>query len=168
MLERSSHFEGSPVQFALMLARHSKCPMGKHILKLESCTTQNIIAKAMRELAEGIQAATTSTKRLMYASINPEFNLIPVYTRSLVVPEYHRRAYTRLRLSSHRLRIETGRWSRTPREERMCPCSQGVQTEEHALCDCPITQGIRSSNEEIDFSNLISFCSKVAQLSGST
>ena len=38
-----------------------------------------------------------------------------------LVPEYNRKAFTRLRLSSHKLKIETGRWSRIPKEARRCP-----------------------------------------------
>ncbi len=41
-------------------------------------------------------------------------------------------ACTRIRLSSHRLRVETGRWDRIPFENRTCLCG-AVQTEEHVL-----------------------------------
>ena len=50
------------------------------------------------------------------------------------------------RLSSHKLRIETGRWSRIPREERLCPCLNGVQTEKHVLLHCEHTQDIRNKH----------------------
>ena len=57
--------------------------------------------------------------------------------------DFLRIAFTRLRTSSHRLKIETGRWSRVPREMRVCQCGEGVQTEEHVLVGCNLTKGIR-------------------------
>ena len=50
--------------------------------------------------------------------------------------------FTRLRLSSHKLRIETGRWQRLPVEERLCTCG-AVQDEIHVLQSCPLTKYLR-------------------------
>ena len=36
-----------------------------------------------------------------------------------------------------------GRWSRIPREDRLCPCDV-IQTEEHVICHCPLSDRIRS------------------------
>ena len=46
---------------------------------------------------------------------------------------------------SHHLRIESGRWNRppTPREDRLCVCGTGVQTEEPVLLRCPRTDLLR-------------------------
>ena len=46
---------------------------------------------------------------------------------------------------SHRLKIETGRWTRpvTPRENRLCKC-KAIQTEEHVLLRCPLTAHLRT------------------------
>ena len=49
---------------------------------------------------------------------------------------------------SHRLKIETGRWSRTPREERLCQCGD-IQDEHHVLLACPCSQHVR---DEMDIS----------------
>ena len=38
--------------------------------------------------------------------------------------------------------IETGRWSRIPRENRLCICGQ-IQTEEHVLLECVHTEKFR-------------------------
>jgi len=53
------------------------------------------------------------------------------------IPEWDQLRAIRLRLSSHRLPIETGRWSRIPRDQRFCSCGM-VQTEVHLICLCPI------------------------------
>ena len=58
-----------------------------------------------------------------------------------------------LRLSSHDLAIEKGRWSRVPRESRLCECKE-IQTEEHILCFCPKTEFIRQNYANEDFTNI--------------
>ena len=65
--------------------------------------------------------------------------------------EKHRIAYSRFRTSSHRLRIETGRWSRQQREERLCGCLLAVQDEKHVLEDCEKLSELRAQYEDIDF-----------------
>ena len=50
----------------------------------------------------------------------------------------HRRSITRLRISAHRLKIETGRYIKLDRSERLCDkCSAGaVEDEQHFLIKC--------------------------------
>ena len=50
----------------------------------------------------------------------------------------HRKAITELRLSSHKLEIEVGRWNKISRDERICrSCELGkVENETHFLFDC--------------------------------
>lgn len=45
-------------------------------------------------------------------------------------------------LIAHNLRIKTGRWSRLPREERLCPCGE-IQTERHIIENCRLSQEVR-------------------------
>ena len=64
--------------------------------------------------------------------------------------------FTRSRLSSHRLKIETGRWARIEPEDRLCMCGQ-IQTEEHVLLYCVLTDHIRDlSPSNINFPITIS------------
>ena len=84
----------------------------------------------------------TSSKRLAYKSINPDLKVHPMYSDPMIC-EAHRITTTRLRVGSHRLKIETGRWMRIPQEERLCPCG-AIQTEEHVLCHCPLSEQIRA------------------------
>lgn len=56
---------------------------------------------------------------------------------------------TRLRVSSHRLNIEAGRWSRpqiTPREERKCLICNKLEDEYHFLFEYMILKEIRILN----------------------
>ena len=69
------------------------------------------------------------------------------------ISEFDRLVATRIRLSSHELAIEKGRWSRTPRESRLCNCGE-IQTEVHVVCFCPITDVVRASYPELNFQSL--------------
>ena len=83
-----------------------------------------------------------SSKRLTYISMNPSMNA-PSLHLSRTVPEHKRIRYSQLRLSSHNLKIEKGRWCRTQKEQRLCERRSGIQTEEHVLLVCEKTRAIR-------------------------
>ena len=49
-------------------------------------------------------------------------------------------------MSSHRLRVETGRWERPklPREQRFCYiCESKIEDEFHVILECPIYNDLR-------------------------
>ena len=97
--------------------------------------------------------AVTSSKRETYLTMNPTGSIHPMY--NAYVPEYLRIAFTRLRLVSHSLRVETGRWARIDRERRLCQCNTGrVQDEKHVLFDCPLTYHIRAGTGVNTFTEL--------------
>ena len=58
-----------------------------------------------------------------------------------------RYAFTRLRVASHRLEIETGRWhtpDRTPIEERKCLFCNCLEDEFHFVLECQLYQDLRN------------------------
>ena len=56
---------------------------------------------------------------------------------------------------SHSLKIEVGRWSRTPPDERVCHCDASeVQTEKHVLLDCSLTAHCRERHLMLNFVNI--------------
>ena len=60
------------------------------------------------------------------------------------IADYRRIEMTRFRVGSHKLKVETGRWSRVPREERTCSCGVGgIQDEEHVVFHCEYTNDLR-------------------------
>ena len=59
------------------------------------------------------------------------------------VDERERLVFTRFRLSSHHLKIETGRWARIEVERRVCDCEGGIQNELHVLLKCAKTEEVR-------------------------
>ena len=87
-------------------------------------------------------APPSATRSHTYLSLNPELEVHPIYTDcSTTIPDYLRITFTRFRISSHVLRVETGRWSRTPREERLCQCGLDIQNESH-LFVCPLARNL--------------------------
>ena len=82
------------------------------------------------------------------------------YTDKVFVDELERVNWTRMRLSSHSLAVEVGRWNRRgrgtlPMEERLCVCGQ-VQTERHVIEICPRTENIREQWNVSSMTNLLS------------
>ena len=92
---------------------------------ISTCNTlmKNIIRDAMndidwktmagRKLQENIHIKTNSSKRATYLLMNLLLKVPAIYNNEKI-PEYKRVYYTRLRLSSYNLKIETGRWTHTP------------------------------------------------------
>ena len=108
---------------------------------LENGPSYDYTGVCLQRLKQKIQE-TTTTQRRTYLSLNPLLISPPSYEKESRVKEYHRISFSRLRLSSHRLRIETGRLSRMPPDLRLCDCG-AIQTEEHVLFHCPASENIR-------------------------
>ena len=71
-----------------------------------------------------------------------------IYRERHVIDELLRLVFTKMRVSGHNLAYEADRWNRRgrgrlPREERVCPCGDVVQTEQHVIEQCLLTQHIR-------------------------
>ena len=64
----------------------------------------------------------------------------------------NRRALTKLRTSTHNLAIETGRWTKTEREQRLCTqCTEHkIEDEKHFLFECPTY----SENRKLAFTQI--------------
>ena len=57
-----------------------------------------------------------------------------------------RTAVTRLRVSSHRLEVETGRWhkpNKIPKHERKCQLCNSLEDEFHFIIECPLYHDFR-------------------------
>ena len=97
------------------------------------------------------------TKTVTYRNINPSFSVHSMYTSAdKYIADYRRTEMTRFRVGSHRLKVETGRWSRVPREQRTCSCVVGgVQDEEHVVFLCEYTRDLREKYEVEDEQTLV-------------
>jgi hypothetical protein len=130
-----------PLMYVLDLITRENSPTAKYIDNL-SAGNINFVSDSHKELRDTVQQkADTRSKMAAYLIINP--NLVTPNLYALDLEEYKRIPITRLRLIAHNLRIETGRWSRIPREERLCPCGEDIQTEQHILEYCSLSQTIR-------------------------
>ena len=111
-------------------------------------TSQNqIINEAKTALRAGIEVSVSSRRTTYRDVTNTLLKTCELYTSAHNVPEERRISYTRFRVISHSLAVETGRWNRRgrgrlPLEERLCPCG-AVQTEEHVVVHCPLSQDLR-------------------------
>ena len=81
-----------------------------------------------------------SSRGQFYSSFKKELNLEKYLLR---LPRTHRIQICKLRCSNTKFPVETGRWTNTPRDERICNlCHDGsIADEFHYICIC--------SNEEV-------------------
>ena len=134
-------FENSYLHKVMTMARNCKSPMGKRLQTLIEDESEVNHVEASCEASKAAVRNSDSSRRQTYLTMNPTLTVSDVYS-DLTIPEYACVAFSHIRLSSHRLRIETARWSRTPREDHLCMCGD-VQTEEHVLLYCPLGENIR-------------------------
>ena len=142
----------TPVQLAINLAIKEKTESGRILTTLKN-HPPTFTQINLQEMKQKVIEANT-TKRKEYLSINPQLKPNEIYHCQNVL-ETHRRAYTRMRLGSHKLKIETGRWARIPREQRLCQCREEIQTEEHVILKCSQTEHLRINLVEINSCNNI-------------
>ena len=145
-----SDFNQSPVCKAIELAQSVGFPAGRYLQNLMSGTNRPIAGDLDRVKARVY--GSDSTRRKTYLLFNPELTIHQIYTDP-TVPESDRIAFSQIRLGSHFLKIETGRWTRIERERRLCPCGQ-IQTEQHVLLHCPLTQSSRVRHSRLNFADL--------------
>ena len=127
--------EGDPLYRAMELVKQKNTKSYRMIEKLLNVTS-NIITGERENLKEKILNSNT-TKRISYCKLNPLLKCPNIYN-SVTIKEYQRITFSRFRLSSHNLKIETDRWNRIPREQRVCPChSDKIQSEKHATIEWP-------------------------------
>ena len=120
-----------------------RCPAGVILSELKNLGPEHDFRmQSLSDAASAIEGSV-STRRFTYLALNRTLSHNPALNATNNIPEFCRIAYTRIRTSSHRLRVETGRWARIPLESRLCGCGD-IQTEEHVLLKCPLTLDIRS------------------------
>ena len=139
MHEARSEMADDPLMHALHITKELHKPLWSYIES--TMNGGNFIVDQLNLLKESIRNARPSATRFhVYRSLNPFFEVHHLYTnKNYSIPDYLRISFTRYRLSSHMLRVETGRWSRTPRSERICPCGTGIQDEFH-IFTCPLVK----------------------------
>jgi len=110
-------------------------------LKHFAVAYKNAIINDFKNRSSWLLSLSTSTVLYTYRLFKNDFNF-PTYLGC--VPRKIRVAFTKLRLSSHQLRVETGRYAskRTPYNELICN-SIDLENEYHFLLICNTYTDIR-------------------------
>ena len=139
-----------PLIFVLDLCKEANTPCAKY---LKSVLSKRGVKALDLDVIRNHVLQSQRTKFKTYVELNPDLTVSSIYTAN--VNELQRIKVSRLRLSSHNLAIEMGRWSRLNREQRLCSCGN-IQTESHVICECPLTEPIRI-NSDLNFNSLSEF-----------
>lgn len=143
--------EDDPLIYALAINREANTKIHRAMDKIAR-SNESFVKLDMANRRTKIENSIRS-KEVAYRSVNPTLDTHPLYTTPHTIAEHTRLCFTRLRCISHKLAVETGRWSRTPREERLCSCGQ-VQTEIHVLLQCPQVHFIKQKHNATDITNM--------------
>ena len=144
--EREDLVASDPLMFTLDFMKNNCAAISNSIQDV--IREDSYIAADRDDLCQQLRGMPPEkTKLRLYLTMNSDLSVHPLYmvTESeSVVEDNLRMAFTRTRLCSHRLRSETGRWNRVPKDQRFCPHCDGetIQNEEHLL-QCPATLPIR-------------------------
>ena len=132
-----------PFTFVMQLCRSHNTST---VREIDSLSNHDFIAESRRKLRESITNSSKS-KVKTYLKMNPDLAATRLY--EMDVPEHIRASATKFRLSAHNLRVETGRWARLLREERLCPCGE-VQDEVHVVESCHLLSATREKYPNLD------------------
>ena len=145
LLERSDMNERDPLMFTLNFMSRENPVLHEMIESIMS--RSDYVAKDRESLCLQLRGMPPQRSKLCkYLEWNPELTVHSLYTDShpsSIIDDNLRMVFSRIRLSSHRLRVETGRWNHTPADRRFCHLcnNQTIQDENHLL-KCPATRPI--------------------------
>ena len=135
------------------IARNANAPSATFMAR----SAEYNLPSRLIEIIEQVRTQDLGTKFGNYRErLNPDLSVHGMYSSRRYIPDCLRTSFSRVRLMSHSLKVETGRWSRTPREQRLCDrCDAGaVQDEEHALITCSFTQHLRRRHQNLNFTSM--------------
>ena len=121
----------------------------KHYEKLHSDydNGNDILDEGRNFVKEKIRTLATNghSKYIIYMKLNPELDPSPF----LHIVHPTARDIIRFRLGSHYLPIETGRWCRKQRHERLCTNCGVIGDEEHLIYHCSLISRVGMSLDDI-------------------
>ena len=147
------------------MAIRLRTPMGKRIQQISS--PEHVETQETTVFFDNLKSRvrlSPSTRRKSYTSLNPNYepSLFLSLQPGVPIPEQRLVSVHRLRLGSHHLRVETGRWSRTPAEERVCHCGPYIQDEKHVLLECQFSSDFRR-NMNVNYATLEELFNQTAE-----
>ena len=150
LINSRAQLDDDPFMLMLGTARMNNTPASQYIDSILKCTAVSFIDSDVKEMRDQLRQAAGS-KFITYRQINTELQKHGMYERNSI-SEFKRLAVTRFRTSSHRLKIETGRWSRIPHERRLCNCGLAeVQDEKHVIETCLHLSELKLTFPNLDF-----------------
>ena len=106
-----------PFQIVYEMCKNANSKGFRHLQKVINGTHP---VDSLEKIATSVRNKLDATKFQTYCTeLNPELGVHKAYGKSFYLPDYIRREFTRLRVMSHNLKVETGRWSRQSRAESM-------------------------------------------------
>ena len=85
-----------------------------------------------------------SSKSFMYNHLINHFALQLYLSKSIYYQHMYKKLICKLRLSSHCLCVENGRYKNVPLERRICPmCKSDMEDEYHFMLKCPAFNNLR-------------------------
>ena len=162
--QRDGMSETDPLMFTLAYMKNNCESISRYIHDVMQ--KEDYIVADRDELCRQLREIPPErTKLHLYSRLNPDLSVHPLYQvtdSQSCVEDNLRITFTRIRLCSHSLRSETGRWNRVPPDQRFCPhCNeQSIQDEEHLL-QGPATLPLRTKYAvETDIQSLLAEPSK--------
>ena len=125
---------------------------------IEMCSNSDMI-RYYNNLHGHNQVDNVNTRK--FRIMNSDRSMISYYRENIYIArsclyssfihDYFRYIITRWRLSNHKLKIETGRYTKplTPRELRICQCCNVLEDENHAIFCCPRFTLLRYKYKEV-------------------
>ena len=156
MWRERSGLQDDPLAHALRLMMDNRSPTSRYLHELVHSDVDEV-QLAVQDMK--MKLSTSDSSRIhMYNVINPRYSVHDIYITKIVVNEFERVSWTRLRIGGHSLAVEEGRWNRRgrgrlPMEERLCSCGE-VQTERHVIEQCPRTAALRQQYGVTTMENL--------------
>ena len=92
-----------------------------------------------------------------YLIVNPTLETHKMYS-NVLCDENDRKIISKYRVGCHMLKIQSGRLAFIPAdgETRLCQCNLDIQTLEHVLFKCPLTEIVRQTHN-FQYNNLTAF-----------
>ena len=151
LINSREHMTDDPFMHMLKTARENRSPAARYLDNLLKATDVSFIQSDYQAMTELVRQSLSS-KLITYREMNADLTRHSMYD-DYRIPEFRRISVTRFRTSCHRLKIETGRWSRVPRDRRLCTCGRDeIQDEAHVIESCFHLTSLRHIFPGLNFS----------------
>ena len=120
-------------------------------LELEYTSPENcrksLDSKSWNDIKASVERKSTDNpngKLYLYKQINLSLSPLNIYDENIL--ETDRLIITKYRTGCHYLKVETGRWTRIPHNERLCSCGIEIQDLSHVILQCEKLTSYRTFN----------------------